>query len=152
MGNELRKCCGAPLLAEHLLDCDQHPANSKLEDGFDVEDRRPKHINVTKVRKVRKPAKLTKAQRVMRKEMEAGPEGKLHGRAKGVMSLGDVFDEVVGPEQTLEGELAARVPMLALEVIDKHDLVLSLGQWQTVQTMVEQGVLAGIEAGKGLRA
>lgn len=66
-------------------------------------------------------------------------------------SLADVFGEVVGPEEEMASELSRygqqqrRAHELALDIIDQHELVLSLKQWQIVQAMVEQGIMTGVE-------
>ena len=68
------------------------------------------------------------------------------------MSLGQVLDEVVGPQESQlseYGEFDRKVPNLALDIIAQHDLVLSLKQWHTVQAMIEQGIRIGWETGKG---
>lgn len=84
----------------------------------------------------------TEAQRIMRQEM-TDP-----------ISLGAVLDGVVGraiqatdDDSTIGlsqyGEFYQRVPELAHDIINQHELSLSLKQWQVVQRMVEQGITVG---------
>ena len=56
------------------------------------------------------------------------------------MNLAKVLESVIGVVS-----VDPRVQDLALDIIHGHpDLVLSLKQWQTVQTMVEAGIHRGV--------
>lgn len=65
--------------------------------------------------------------------------------------LGTVLDEVVGPEQELAsvisryGQQQRRAKDIVYDIINEHELVLSLKQWQTVQSMMEQAVMTGVQ-------
>lgn len=97
------------------------------------------------------------AQEVMRREMLEDPrslqvsDGALTEPAK----LRSVLDDVLGPQYAEEGDstisvygaFQRRVPELAYEVINQHELQLSLSQWQVVQSMVEAGIRRGFDEG-----
>lgn len=74
---------------------------------------------------------VTPAQRLMRKEMEAG-----------VHRAGSVVDSVVGVSRS-----SAEVEALALKVIGESEVSLRLGlqEWRAVQDLVEAGIRAGME-------
>jgi len=72
------------------------------------------------------------------------------------MALGKVMDGLMGPrtvqairgDDSTPGRYAAqqrRARELALDIIDEHQLVLSLGQWQVVQNMMEQAIMTGVQ-------
>ena len=68
-------------------------------------------------------------------------------------SLAEVFDDVVGPEseirfgneESLYGRIQAQAPELVYDIINRHELVLSLAQWQVVQTMMQEALMAGVD-------
>lgn len=57
------------------------------------------------------------------------------------------FDEPVEQEAELSrwGQQERRAKQIAFDIIDQHELVLSLKQWQVVQTMMEQAVMQGVQ-------
>lgn len=87
-----------------------------------------------------KDYKPTIPQTIMREDME-----------RSTRSLAEVFDEVVGPQEAPASELSRfgqqqrRATQIALDIIDQHELVLSLKQWQVVQAMMEQAVMQGVQ-------
>lgn len=86
----------------------------------------------------------TPAQETMRKEILGEP-----------MKLAQVFGEFLGPQFAEEGESTVsaygefnrRVPEIAYQVINQHELQLSLSQWRVVQSMVEAGIRRGFDEG-----
>lgn len=92
---------------------------------------------------------VAEAQRVMRREMEQGVhKGKRSDYAStenlgaAPAKLGDVLDDVVGPETGSPTDIVS----LAHQIIVEHGdgLVLGIKQWSIVQRLVEQGIWAGI--------
>lgn len=87
-----------------------------------------------------KDYKPTIPQNIMREDME-----------RSTRSLAEVFDEVVGPEEPMGSQLSRfgqqqrRATQIVYDIIDQHELVLSLRQWQVVQAMMEQAVMQGVQ-------
>jgi len=84
----------------------------------------------------------TQAQETMRKEMSI-----IHVVDK-EMSISEVVDEAVG-KSNHTGQPELNVSGLALDIINEGGtLTLSMAQWQTVQNMIEQGILVGVRHGQ----
>jgi len=84
----------------------------------------------------------TEAQVLMRQEIGGAPK-----------SLATVFEGMgfepaeQKPEAGLSrwGQQEQRAKQIAFDIIDQHELVLSLKQWQVVQSMMEQAVMHGVQ-------
>ena len=92
----------------------------------------------------------TEPQVIMRAEMEREP------KSLATVFEGMGFEEAVHndhkPEAGLStwGQQEQRARQIAFDIIDQHELVLSLRQWQTVQNMMELAVMHGVQLQKDL--
>jgi hypothetical protein len=57
------------------------------------------------------------------------------------------FDEPVQSENELSlyGRIQSQAPQLVYDIINEHELTLSLAQWQVVQVMMEKALLTGVD-------
>lgn len=130
--------------------------------------------DLSPVKKPKKPKKRKggahhvppSAQVIMRREMEESKKLRTRGEVErdmqtdptsfysqdhSPMKLGAVLDEVIGqpdePASTISryGQQQRRAKDLALDIIDQYELQLSLKQWAVVQSMVEQGIMTGVQ-------
>jgi len=93
--------------------------------------------------------RLTLAQEAMRKDVERGLGRNADDREP--KSIGQVLDEVVGPETeksdsdtlSVYGRFQRDVPNIAYEVINTESLTLSLADWTVVQRLVEKALVRG---------
>lgn len=90
-----------------------------------------------------KDYKPTIPQNIMREDMERG--------ARSLAEVfGEVFDDATPPsepqaELSRWGQQQRRATQIVYDIIDQHELVLSLRQWQVVQAMMEQAVMQGVQ-------
>jgi len=80
-------------------------------------------------------------QTIMREEMTAETQS----LAQVFEGMG--FDEPVAEENELSlyGRIQSQAPQLVYDIINQHELQLSLAQWQVVQTMMEKALLTGVD-------